>query len=366
MAGRLREPCGPSAFFVVCTVVEPADSRKRDDSDAHNARLQGSVEVAVEKSRRAQDFRGLAKDEHLGMGGWICGLNDAISITGNDVPLARDDYCADGNLPTHKGASGLFQCSLHEYRHSAILAKTVMERKMKKERIAKHLARLGTGSRRDVERWIFEGRVCVDGVQLETPAINVGEEQKITLDGVVMGKKPPTRLWRYHKPRGLITTHRDTHGRKTVFQSLPKNLPRVVSIGRLDMESEGLLLLTNNGELARSLELPASGWKRCYRVFVKETLTKRGLDRLNQGMEIQGIRYSCRASVEKSNSGDIRLLITLLEGKNRQIRRMLQHIDLSVERLIRLSHGPFELDGLAPGDVREVSAAVIKQFNHAH
>ena len=181
-----------------------------------------------------------------------------------------------------------------------------------------------------------------------------------------MGKKPPTRLWRYHKPRGLITTHRDTHGRKTVFQSLPKNLPRVVSIGRLDTESEGLLLLTNNGELARSLELPASRWERCYRVCAKGTLTKRELDRLNQGMEIQGIRYSCRARVEKNNGGDILLLITLLEGKNRQIRRMLQHIDLSVERLIRLSHGPFELDSLAPGKVREVSAAALKQFNHAH
>lgn len=245
--------------------------------------------------------------------------------------------------------------------------------KKRGDRIAKHLARLGVGSRREVEGWIFEGRVCIDDECLQTPATRVRDGQKITLDGVVVkAKREPARLWRYHKPRGLLTSTRDPLGRPTVFQSLPAELPRVISVGRLDMESEGLLLLTNDGDLARELELPASGWQRQYRVQARGELTRHALNRLNQGMILEGIRYRCRARIEKRMEDGIWLAVTLHEGKNRQIRRMLQHFGLEVMRLIRISHGPFRLALMQAGEVREVPRAHLQRnfragkSNYAH
>lgn len=230
----------------------------------------------------------------------------------------------------------------------------------KGERIAKHLARLGTGSRRDVERWIAEGRICIDDVRLQTPAVRVQDGQKITIDGVPAARKEPTRLWCYHKPRGLITSHGDTHGRPTVFQSLPAGLPRVVSVGRLDMDSEGLLLLTNDGGLARELELPASGWQRRYRVRTIGKISRYGLNRLNRGMTIEGVRYRCHAWVERHVQDGVWLAVALHEGKNRQVRRMLRQLDLVVVRLIRISHGPFRLARLPTGKTREVPSAILQ------
>ena len=237
-------------------------------------------------------------------------------------------------------------------------------------RIAKHLARLGVGSRRQVERWIAQGRICVDGRRLDTPAVKVGDGSAITLDGAAISRPtPPTRLWRYHKPRGLLTSHADTHGRPTVFQHLPDGLPRVISVGRLDMDSEGLLLLTNDGELARQLELPAAGWQRRYRVLAKGQTNAAALRALNAGMDIGGIPHRCQARLETPVAGGAWLAVTLGEGKNRQIRRMLQQVGLQVERLIRLSHGPFRLGRLQPGEVRETAAASLRRLqetSHAH
>ena len=239
------------------------------------------------------------------------------------------------------------------------------------ERIAKHLARLGVGSRRQVERWIAEGRIRVDGRRLHTPAVKVASGCDITLDGAALTRqRPPTRLWRYHKPRGLLTSHRDTHGRPTVFQSLPADMPRVISVGRLDLDSEGLLLLTNDGALARQLELPASGWERRYRVLARGEMDAAGLDALNRGVRIRGLACRCRARIERRVRGGAWLAIALHEGKNRQIRRMLGHIGLQVERLIRLSHGPFRLARLEPGEIREVPRACLRRLqpgmDHAH
>ena len=234
---------------------------------------------------------------------------------------------------------------------------------VERERIAKHLARLGIGSRRQVERWIAEGRISVDGAPLQTPAFKVSSDSAITLDGAaVTRQKPPTRLWRYHKPRGLLTTRKDTHGRTTVFQTLPPDMPRVISIGRLDMDSEGLLLLTNDGALARELELPQRGWERRYRVLVRGEAGGSVLDALNHGMRIMGVSYRCRARMESGTRSGAWLAIVLREGKKRQIRLMLGHLGLEVERLIRLSHGPFRLARLAAGEIREVPRASLRRF----
>lgn len=235
------------------------------------------------------------------------------------------------------------------------------------ERIAKYLARLGIGSRRQVERWLADQRIRIDGALPPGPGIRISADNRITLDGKPLPRrKPATRLWRYHKPPGLLTSHGDTHDRPTVFASLPPDMPRVISIGRLDLPSEGLLLLTNDGELARRLELPAHGWERCYRVFTRGAPDAAGLDALNRGMRIDGVNHRCRARMEKRERNGARLHITLTEGKNRQIRRMLEHLGLETVRLIRLSHGPFRLGRLRPQEVREISSPLTHLNENAH
>jgi 23S rRNA pseudouridine2605 synthase len=230
------------------------------------------------------------------------------------------------------------------------------------ERIAKLLARAGVCSRRDAERWIGEGRVCVDGHVLTTPAVTVTAANDIRVDGKPLPAPERPRLWRYHKPAGLVTTHRDEKGRPTVFDALPKELPRLISIGRLDLNSEGLLLLTNDGALSRRLELPSTGWLRRYKVRVHGEVEPERLAALEKGVTIDSVSYGpIRASLERRQGSNARIANALREGKNREVRRVLEHLGFQVTRLIRLAYGPFQLGNLARGAVAEISKKVLQE-----
>ena len=227
-------------------------------------------------------------------------------------------------------------------------------------RIAKAMARAGLCSRREAERWIASGRVSVNGTLLKTPAVEVGPSDKVLVDGRPLPAAEPARLWRYHKPRGLVTTHSDPEGRPTVFDNLPPDLPRVISIGRLDFNTEGLLLLTNDGTLARHLELPSTGWLRRYRVRAHGRVSQEELAKLEDGVEIDGVRYGpVEATLDSLQGGNVWLTLSLREGKNREVRRILESLGLAVNRLIRISYGPFQLLDLEPGQAEQVKRRVL-------
>jgi 23S rRNA pseudouridine2605 synthase len=228
------------------------------------------------------------------------------------------------------------------------------------ERIAKRLARAGLCSRRDAERWIAAGRVKVDGKLLETPAFTVTDQNQIEVDGKPLPGADRARLWRYHKPPGELVTARDPEGRRTIFDSLPSGMPRVVTVGRLDFMSEGLLLLTNDGGLARRLELPANGWIRRYRARVHGTVDEARLAALANGITIEGVRYGAiQAKLDRQQRSNAWLEMALAEGKNREVRRVLTHLDLPVVRLIRIAFGPFHLGELERGHVDEIPAQAL-------
>jgi 23S rRNA pseudouridine2605 synthase len=230
------------------------------------------------------------------------------------------------------------------------------------ERIAKVMARAGLCSRRDAERWICEGRVSVDGTVLTSPAVTVTASSDIRVDGKPLPEPERARLWRYHKPTGLVTTHRDERDRPTVFASLPAELPRLVSIGRLDLNSEGLLLLTNDGALARRLELPATGWVRRYRVRVHGAIDPARLDALSRGITVDGVKYGpIRAQLDRQQGANAWITLSLQEGKNREVRRVLEHLGYPVTRLLRLAYGPFQLGHLARGAIEEVPRKVLQE-----
>jgi 23S rRNA pseudouridine2605 synthase len=228
------------------------------------------------------------------------------------------------------------------------------------ERIAKRLARAGVASRREAERMIAAGRVALNGKRLDTPAVTVTAADRITVDGQPLPEADRARLWRYHKPVGLVTTAKDEKGRPTVFDRLPPEMPRVMSVGRLDLNSEGLLLLTNDGALKRRLELPSTGWLRKYRVRAHGAASEAALDRLREGIEIEGERFRPMSlSCDRVQGANSWLTIGLREGRNREIRRALEAVGLTVNRLIRISYGPFRLGDLATGAVEEVRAKVL-------
>jgi len=223
------------------------------------------------------------------------------------------------------------------------------------ERIAKALARAGVCSRREAERLIADGRVTVDGEVLTTPAFKVSPSAQIRVDEELVRAPEPTRLYRFHKPEGLVTTHADPQGRRTVFEALPPGLGRLISVGRLDIATEGLLLLTNNGALARVLELPSTGWARRYKVRAFGRISQAELDTLGEGCVIDGVRYGpAKAVLERQQGGNAWIVLTIKEGKNREVRRLLEHVGLKVNRLIRLSYRPFQLGSLKRGAVELV------------
>ena len=230
------------------------------------------------------------------------------------------------------------------------------------ERIAKVLARAGVCSRREAERLIAAGRVKVGGKVLEGPAFNVNPADDIRVDGKSIPRAETTRLFLHYKPAGLVTTSHDEKGRPTVFESLPKGLPRLISVGRLDMNTEGLLLLTNDGELARYLELPATGWRRRYRVRVHGKAKPEKLDALKEGITIEGFRYGpIEAVIDKQQGTNTWLMLTLREGKNREVRKVMEALDLSVTRLIRIAYGPFQLGKMPERAVEEVPQKILKE-----
>jgi 23S rRNA pseudouridine2605 synthase len=229
------------------------------------------------------------------------------------------------------------------------------------ERIAKVIARAGLASRREAEAWIAAGRVSVNGKPIASPALNVTATDTVAVDGMPLRRAERARLFLYHKPRGLVTTHSDPQGRPTIFGALPKTLPRLISVGRLDLNTEGLMLLTNDGELARRLELPQTAWLRRYRVRALGRVTQEALDALRDGVTVNGMRYGAiEATLDREQGANVWLTLGIREGKNREVRNVLEHLGLKVNRLIRVAFGPFELGALERGEVDELATDTIR------
>ncbi len=231
----------------------------------------------------------------------------------------------------------------------------------KGDRIAKVIARAGRASRREAERLIEAGKVTLNGKRVERAALNVSPSDKIVVDGVPLDAPEPARLWLYHKPTGLVTTARDEQGRATVFDALPEDMPRVMSVGRLDLNSEGLLLLTNDGGVKRKLELPSTGWLRRYRVRVNGRPEDKTFEPLRKGLDVDGERFQpMTVTLDRQTGANAWLTVSLREGRNREIRRAMEAVGMKVNRLIRVSYGPFQLGTLKPGEVEEVRPRILR------
>ncbi len=338
--------------------------------------------LAVGQPLRRQRRRGGPDRQHLGVCGRVVEFARAVAGSRDDLAPQHDrradrhlspraslvrlgegrlHVTAKGHAPVIAPMPGLakHRRNGHGLRHSADgNRKAAMT---EGERIAKVLARAGVASRREAERVIAAGRVSVNGRTIDSPALNVTAKDRITVDGKPLAEPEPPRLWLYHKPTGLVTTERDEKGRPTVFQNLPEDLPRVMSVGRLDLNSEGLLLLTNDGEIKRRLELPATGWSRKYRVRIHGTPSDATFEPLRKGVTVEGERFRpMTVTLDRQQGANAWATISLREGRNREIRRAMEAIGLSVTRLIRVGYGPFRLGELKPGEVSEVKPRVVR------
>jgi len=332
------------------------------------------MEIAAGEALAAEQPCRLADCQHFRVGGRIGELPHGVSRLCDDASVARRHHRADRNLAGIECRARLFERERHGLPCRAVLNVSRHRRTMLRmerigqapetrsgERVAKVIARSGLCSRRAAEALVLAGRVALNGTTLATPAVTVNPGDRVEVDGRPIAAPEPPRLWRYHKPSGLVTTNRDPEGRPTIFERLPADLPRVISVGRLDISTEGLLLLTNDGGLARALELPQTGWLRRYRVRVHGKPDAAALQSLARGITLDGTRYrEIDARIERQQGSNAWITIALREGKNREVKNVLSAFDLKVTRLIRVGFGPFSLGAMARGAVEEVPRRILR------
>ncbi len=370
---ELRSVFNGASLGIGCRVNQPRNAREADRAGAHRARFQSHIDGGSDQALIAECRGRSAQNLHLRMSRRIVQLNDPVAGARQNFACGGNKHRAHRHLSAFSGEFSFSESQLQKFDILVFhggnnIGTTAMtekrgQRAMKTgERIAKVIARSGACSRRNAEKLIAEGRVAVNGEPVTSPALNVDSDSLVSIDGKAIAHAQPARLWRYHKPAGLVTTHRDPEGRPTVFSRLPASMPRTISVGRLDINSEGLLLLTNDGELARRLELPSQGWTRRYRVRLFGSVTQEQLDRLMEGVTVDGIRYQpVKAELERSRGPYAWATVSLQEGKNREIKRLMEHLGLKVARLIRISFGPFHLGHLPEGAVAEIPAKVWRE-----
>lgn len=359
-------------------VVEPVNACRRNGTRAHWAWLKRDIKRMSNQPLRPRRRTGSTQRQYFRMRGGIVVFACAVSCGRNNLAQGVNHYSPNGHFAAFGRCARLHQSRFHigielhphswpqtgPFRKSG---KQAMCRPMSNDtpapgdRIAKVLSRAGIASRREAERMIEAGRVRVNGAQITSPALNVTAKDRIEVDGKPVSAPEPARLWLYHKPTGLVSTDADEKGRETIYDALPEDMPRVMSVGRLDLNSEGLLLLTNDGGIKRKLELPATGWLRRYRVRVNGRPTDDTLAPLRQGLTADGEKFQPMiVTLDRQQGANAWLTIGLREGRNREIRRALAEVDLTVNRLIRISYGPFQLGDLKPGAVEEVRRKIMR------